>query len=92
MNSSRQKSIDITADAKSVRLDVYLEDTEQSVYDVEMQTSISTELPKRSRYYQGMLDLNQIDKGAKYSELKRCYIVFICKEDPFDQGFPEVSE
>ena len=92
MNASRQKSIDITADAKSVRLDVYLEDTEQSVYDVEMQTSISTELPKRSRYYQGMLDLNQIDKGAKYSELKRCYIVFICKEDPFDQGFPEVSE
>ena len=86
VNASKQKSIDITADAKNIRLDVYLEDIEQSVYDVEMQTSMSRELPKRSRYYQGMLDLNQIDKGAKYSELKRCYIVFVCMEDPFDQG------
>lgn len=88
VNVSKQKSIDITADAKSVRLDVYLEDTERSVYDVEMQTSVTKELPRRSRYYQGMLDLNQIDKGAKYSDLKRCYIVFICMEDPFGQGFP----
>lgn len=88
VNVSKQKSIDITADAKSVRLDVYVEDTERSVYDVEMQTSVSKDLPKRSRDYQGMLDLNQIDKGAKYSELKRCYIVFIYMEDPFDQGFP----
>jgi len=86
VKASKQKSIDIMADAKSVRLDVYLEDTEHSVYDVEMQTSTSKELPKRSRYYQGMLDLNQIDKGAKYSELKMCYIVFICMEDPFGQG------
>ena len=88
VNASKQKSIDITADAKSVRLDVYLEDTEQSIYDVEMQTSVRKDLSKRSRYYQGMLDLNQIDKGEKYTDLKRCYIVFICKEDPFDQNFP----
>ena len=85
---NKQKSIDITADAKSVRLDVYLEDTEMSVYDVEMQAAIKRDLPKRSRYYQGMIDLNQIEKGAKYSELKKSYIIFICMSDPFENNLP----
>lgn len=90
VNVTKQKSIDITADAKSVRLDVYVyvEDTEESVYDVEMQTSVSENLPKRSRYYQGMIDLNLIEKGDDYTELKKSYIVFICMEDPFDRNLP----
>jgi len=85
---TKQKSIDVKADAKSVRLDVYVEDDEDSVYDVEMQAAVNKELPKRSRYYQGMIDLNLIDKGAKYKELKRSYVIFICTEDLFNRGFP----
>ena len=34
-----QKVIDITADSKSVRLDVYLDDDKGAAYDVEMQTT-----------------------------------------------------
>ena len=51
-----QKVIDIQYDSKSVRLDVYVEDDENTIYDVEIQTSNTGELSKRSRYYQGMID------------------------------------
>ena len=52
-----QKSIDVGVDAKSVRLDVYVQDGKNSVYDIEMQTTDGPELPKRSRYYQGAIDV-----------------------------------
>lgn len=76
----KQKSIEITSDGKGVRLDVYLEDG-NTVYDIEMQTVLSKDIAKRTRYYQGMIDLNLIERGADYSELKRSFIVFICLED-----------
>ncbi|MBO5303822.1 MAG: Rpn family recombination-promoting nuclease/putative transposase [Lachnospiraceae bacterium] len=40
-------------------------------------------LPKRSRYYQGMIDLNILNKGESYKDLKKSYIIFICKFDLF---------
>ncbi len=78
-----QKTIEITADAKGVRFDVYLDDDEDHVYDIEMQTTTKKHLPKRMRYYQGMLDLNLIERGAQYEELKQSYIIFICLENPY---------
>ncbi|WP_405376448.1 Rpn family recombination-promoting nuclease/putative transposase [Pseudobutyrivibrio sp.] len=80
-----QKPIEITSDGKGIRLDVYLEDG-NTVYDLEMQTTISKDIAKRSRYYQGMIDLNLISRGAAYSELKESYIVFICLEDLFKKN------
>lgn len=56
------------------------------VYDIEMQVSDTKELPKRSRYYQGMIDLQLIDKGQFYAELNRSYIIFICPFDTFGKG------
>lgn len=77
--------IDITSDGKGIRLDVYLEDDENTVFDIEMQTTTSRNLPKRTRYYQGMIDLNLIEKGADYKDLKKSYIIFICMQNPFKQ-------
>ena len=45
-----QKVINLEKDAKSVRLDIFVKDEKKSVYDIEMQTCSSTELPKGSRY------------------------------------------
>ena len=83
-----QKSIDIAMDAKSVRLDVYVKDDKDTVYNIEMQTSPQSYLPKRSRYYQGMIDLNLIEKGELYDKLNTSYVIFICTFDPFDRGRP----
>lgn len=80
---ANQKQIDVTSDGKGVRLDVYLEDDDNTVFDLEMQTTVKKDLPKRTRYYQGMIDLNLIERGAAYSELKKSYIIFICMQNPF---------
>ena len=45
-----QKAIKPDADAKSIRLDVYVKDNKNIVYNIEMQASDTKELPKRSRY------------------------------------------
>ena len=79
-----QKSINIEKDAKSIRLDVYIEEGNR-VFDLEMQTTDKRNLPKRSRYYQGMIDLNTIEKGENYKKLKESYVIFICTFDPFHQ-------
>ena len=81
-----EKTIKSDVDAKSVRLDIYLKDDKETVYDIEMQATDTKELPKRSRYYQSMLDLQQLDRGESYKRLKKSYIIFICPFDVCHQG------
>ncbi len=82
-----QKEVKPDSDAKSIRLDVYVKDKEDVIYNIEMQTSDTREIPKRSRYYQGMIDLQLLDKGDKsYAKLNRSYIIFICPFDLFGRG------
>ena len=84
----QQKVIDLALDAKGVRLDIYVEDEVKTVYNVEIQTRMKKKviLPKRSRYYQGMIDLNHINKGEDYDTLKKSFVIFICTFDPFGKG------
>ena len=89
--SETQKSIDLALDQKGVRLDVYFEDDLSTAYNIEMQTSNTGNLPKRSRYYQGTVDLNMISSGAGYDELKQSYIIFINTFDLFGKGFPKYT-
>ena len=89
--SETQKSIDLALEQKGVRLDVYFEDNLSTAYNIEMQTSNTGNLPKRSRYYQGTVDLNMISSGAGYDELKQSYIIFINTFDLFGKGFPKYT-
>jgi len=87
--AEKQKQIEITADGRGIRLDVYVEDDHDTVFDLEMQTVTKPNIPKRSRYYQGMIDLNLIERGADFSELRKSYVVFICLDDAsFGKGLP----
>lgn len=85
-----EKSINIEYAAKSVRLDVYVEEGNR-VFNLEMQATSQSELPYRSRYYQGMIDLNCIEKGEDYDELKESYVIFICTFDPFEKGMAQYT-
>ena len=76
-----QEIIDLSADAKGVRLDVYVEDGKGTVYNIEMQTTSNKNIPKRMRYYQGNIDIDCIQKGQDYRELTKSYIIFICTFD-----------
>ena len=81
-----QKVIDLLLDSKSVRLDVYVNDEKGTVYNVEMQRGKNINLAKRSRYYQGNIDLDKISKGDDYLTLNKSYVIFICTFDPFGKG------
>lgn len=83
-----EKQIGILPECKSVRLDVYVDDEVGTVYNIEMQTSKNRNLPKRTRYYQGMIDLNLIAGGTDYSALGKNYVIFICTFDYFGGGEP----
>ena len=81
-----EETIQMTAKSKGIRLDIYVEDDNNTVFNIEMQTTTYKELPKRSRYYQGIIDLNMIEKGESYDILKESYVIFICTFDFFEKG------
>ena len=78
-----QKSVNERYASKSIRLDAYVEDDAGTVYDVEIQTTDKKNLPKRMRYYQGLIDLHILEKGGDYAALRRSFVIFICTYDPF---------
>ena len=82
-----QKSISPYYETKGVRLDVYVKDSDR-VFDIEIQNSKNIDLPKRTRYYQSMIDIDTLLKGESYSELKESIIIFICTFDPFGENLP----
>ena len=51
-----------------------------------MQTAENRNLSKRTRYYQGMIDLNILEKGDNYKDLKQSFIIFVCTFDLFCEG------
>ncbi len=81
-----QKTIDLVMESKAIRLDIYVQDEEETIYNVEMQRGKHKNLAKRSRYYQGSVDLDFIQKGSDYLELCKSFVIFICTFDPFGKG------
>ena len=76
----------VNPDFRGVRLDVYADDEAGNVFDVEMQTTDKRNLPKRSRFYQGQMDMATLKPGADFNELPKSFIIFICNFDPFGHG------
>ncbi len=69
-----------------VRLDLYAQDEEGRLYNVEIQTSPKTKLPKRMRYYQSIIDISILSPGIDYDRLEMSCVIFICNYDPYDRG------
>ena len=72
--------------AKSIRLDVYVEDNAGTIYDIEVQTTNKYNLGKRTRFYQSMIDVRTLEKGHNYKKLRKSFIIFICNYDPFNKN------
>ncbi|MCR4626293.1 MAG: Rpn family recombination-promoting nuclease/putative transposase [Treponema sp.] len=87
MKMSNEEVIEIDYDSKGIRLDVFVKDTKK-IYDIELQVTNTKELPERSRYYQGLMDLDTLKSGQKYKDLKDSHVIFICMEDVFDNELP----
>lgn len=80
-----EKTMEIDVQEKGIQLDVYVKDMSR-VFDVEMQVKNTKELPERARYYQGIIDVDQLKSGQPYRDLKDTHIIFICTDDIFGSG------
>ena len=83
-----QKTMKVLPEGKGIRLDVYLEDEDRTLYDLEMQATEKPLPGKRMRYYSGMMDINALEQGQNYEQLPDSYVVFICRFDPFRERRP----
>ena len=80
-----EKAKAVSAETHGIRMDVYCEN-EKEVYNIEMQAYRVRNIPKRSRYYQDMMDMLLLEKNEKYDVLKKNIVIFICTFDLFGKG------
>ena len=90
IDMKQEEEIDIDYGKKSIRLDVYAVGT-SNAFNLEMQSTDTGNLPERSRYYQSVLDVDDLNAGANYKDLKTSYIIFICIPDIFEKGLAKYS-
>ncbi len=81
-----EKSMKATYGSKGIRLDVYVADDKDTVFNIEMQVKRpeGTGLCRRTRYYQAMIDIDLLAAGADYDTLNPVIIIFICPFTLFD--------
>lgn len=81
-----ERTIALERRYRSVRLDVFVEDQNDNMYDLEMQGQKSDNLFKRSRYYQSQMDAAALKPRGTFGQLRKSYVIFICLFDPFGRG------
>ena len=83
---SLQKAVKSGLDSRGVRFDMYIEAENRKVYDVEIQTTDSPGLAKRTRAYHLAMGNDLLEQKKKYMELPEAFVIFICTFDPFGKG------
>lgn len=79
-----QKEIKNQPGLRGIRVDLLVEDDEGRIYNVEVQIREMKNLPKRSRFYQGLIDQSLLISGEKdFDRLNDTYLIMICSFDPF---------
>ena len=82
-----QKTLKLEADAHGVRFDAFVESSKLWA-DIEMQTDNDSKIDKRARYYHANMDLDFLEQGRPYDDLKPSYVIFICIFDRFKRDEP----
>jgi len=96
VDSQIEKTIKEYDATKYVRLDLIAVEDIGTIFNAELQhlsknKERQEELPKRSRYYQAILDSTLLAKGKSYRDLPETYVVFVCTFDPFGKGLAQYS-
>ena len=82
-----QKTLKLEADAHGVRFDAFVASSKLWA-DIEMQTDNDSKIDKRARYYHANMDLDFLEQGQSYENLKPSYVIFICTFDRFKRDEP----
>lgn len=71
---------------RSICMDIWARDSEDTQYDIEVQRADKGAEPKRARYNSSLLDGAAIKKKAGFQELPETYIIFITENDVLGKG------
>ena len=82
-----QKTLKLETDAHGVRFDAFVASSKLWA-DIEMQTDNDSKIDKRARYYHANMDLDFLEQGQSYENLKPSYVIFICTFDRFKRDEP----
>lgn len=86
-DSHSEKEIRTIPTFRGIRLDVWGQDEEGAVYNSEMQTADTKNLPRRSRFYQSVLDAGLLEPGTvNFNQLSDVYLITIAPFDLFGQN------
>lgn len=82
----------IHMDKRGIRMDIYAKEYSYSddknfpdrIYDIEPNNYGKGELPRRSRFYQSLLDTKLLPTGTPFQKLPEIFTIWILPYDPFD--------
>ena len=81
---SGQKVIHNLPGKRGVRLDFIAESEDGRIFDVEMQNRNEGNIPKRTRFYQALIDAPIHKSGERgFDKMNPLYIIIICNYDPY---------
>ena len=81
---SGQKVIHNLPGKRGVRLDFIAESEDGRIFDVEMQNRNEGNIPKRTRFYQALIDAPILKSGERgFDKMNPLYIIIICNYDPY---------
>ena len=81
---SGQKVIHNLPGKRGVRLDFIAESEDGRIFDVEMQNRNEGNIPKRTRFYQALIDAPILKSGERgFDKMNPIYIIIICNYDPY---------
>lgn len=84
VQNETEKELRVSPNIRSIRMDVVTMDEDRVVYSTEMQNQRKTDLAKRSRYYQALVDTSLLEPGIpNYNLLNNTYIILIMTFDIF---------
>lgn len=97
---SQKNILGLDTNKHGIRLDAYIQDISDElipnladaelipdIYDIEPNNTYEKEsLPKRMRYYHGLIDTQLLSSGADYSSLPNMIIIVILPYDPFGKN------
>ena len=75
-------------DGRSIELDIYAEDKEGKIYDIEVQRADSGADVHRARFHSSMLDTKMLKAKQKFKEIHDSYVIFITENDYMKKGLP----
>ena len=73
---------------RSARFDVIAVDSDDKIYNCEIQRANEGANPKRARFNNSLIDSREINKGTNYKDFPEIWVIFITENDIFGAQLP----